>query len=190
MDMRLMLPTFFTIFGSLAWPQATPNFTGHWVLNAQKSTFPTDRSQLPRLEINVTQDRTSIQSEWQLTSSGRSVHLRLHFKTNGTESYNSSGGNEAAFQSLDVPSNAPESGADIFMAGTWHGQELNVTSHWRDVAHDKRQFELDDIWKLSSDRKTLTIDRTSGRDHYGRGVATTEVHTRLVFERAAAPQGK
>jgi hypothetical protein len=108
----------------------------------------------------------------------------------GTESYNPSGGNETAFESLNIPTSASASGANISMSGKWRGRELQVTSRWPDVAHAKRQFELDDTWKLSSDGKTLNIDRTPGPDHSGAGVATTEVHTLLVFERAATPQKK
>lgn len=190
MNPWFMLSALLAILAQLAWPQATPNFTGRWILDLEKCTFSEGTPRPSGVEIIVTQTKSSIQSDWRITSPSRSVHVALQFTTDGTESHNRSGGNEIAFGSLTVPRDASAEGADIFTSGKQNDRELKVNYHWTDIARAKRQVELDETWKLSSDGKVLNIDRTSGRDHYGAGVATKEVHTLLVFKRAATPQKK
>jgi hypothetical protein len=185
MNMRLIVPTSIAV-ASLAFPQVEPNFSGRWILDSERSSVPQNAPRPSNVQIAVTQRPGSVESDWQLPSPSGTTRLVFRFKTDGTSSFVPSGGNERAFESLGVPRDAEPAGPDIEVSGSWKGRELTVRSKWYNP--NKREVELDDTWKLSADRKTLTIDRTSGPQHSGGGVATIETHSLFVFKRASPPK--
>jgi hypothetical protein len=184
MSISAIVPICVTVFTSFAWSQAVPSFEGQWVLNSQKSSFATTRPQHSDVEITVSQNAGVIQSEWQIKSNSGTVQLRLQFTTDGKPTSNHES-NQSAFESLTkVDGDGSYGGIEV--SSRWEGRELKVQSIW--YRPNKRVFELDDTWKLSADKNTLILDRTSGRHHSPSGVDTLETHEVLVFERSPTPQ--
>ncbi|HKW17565.1 MAG TPA: hypothetical protein VJO35_08670 [Terriglobales bacterium] len=155
------------------------SFAGGWVLNPQKSTLSQSSSRPDRVELSVTQASNKIGCEWRFTSRSDGATLTLNFTTDGNESRIPSTGKETALRTLAVPAQSEPALDDIKVTSKWVGQELSVQTHW--MNRNKIGIELDDRWRLSADRNTLTLDRTSvAPDASGR---TEETHGILVFER-------
>lgn len=182
MRIRSLVPVCLLLFVSLVWSQSRPNFEGCWVLNSQRSIFVTGQPKPSSVELAIAHHAGVIETEWQVKSAAENVRLKLRFTTDGNPTTNRDT-NQRAFETL-TPVQQDGSFGGIEMSSKWEGGELKVRSIW--YRPDKRSFELDDTWKLSADKKTLTIDRTSGPQHSSSAVDTVETHIVLVFERSTA----
>jgi hypothetical protein len=184
MKSRIML-FMFALVASSASTQSVPNFTGEWTLIPEKSSFPESRPEGSRVQVNIVHDSDGIQSNWTIASSSDRVELKLRFTTDGAPTFNSSGRNEKAFELLAIPADKTSLGERIEVTSRWKGHQLNVVSKWYNP--NKRGVELDDTWTLSTDKNTLTINRTSETEHPTTDSPVTEAHI-LVFQREALRQ--
>jgi hypothetical protein len=160
---------------------SVPSFAGDWVLNAQKSTLPQSSPLPDRVELNVTLETNRIGCEWRFASRSGGATLTLNFTTGGTPSWIRSTGKEIALSSLVVPGQSQPNPGDVEISSKWVGRELKVLTHW--MNRSKLGYELDDVWRLSADGNTLTMDRISVGPDASTG-RTGETHAILVFERA------
>jgi hypothetical protein len=138
MKNRLILPAFFVAFFLMGVRSqaAAPNLSGEWKLNSAKSDygkFPAPLSMTRKIAHN---DPKLILSTTQQGAQGE-VTSNLAYTTDGKESVNKVAGGESK--------------------GTaqWIGEKLTIES--------SREFQgatlkQQDIWMLSADGKTLTID--------------------------------
>ncbi len=178
MSMRLSVPIFFLV-GSMAWSQSTPDLSGRWILNPERSSVPPDVPRPGRIELAINQGLDGMQCEWQFPSTAGAEHLIIRFKTNGTQSLAPSGGNEGRFEYLAESGKTSSAGPDIQVSAFWAGRRLAVRFKWYNP--DKRVTEVDDTWSLSGDGKTLTIDR--GFEPSLTPAFVNEHDARFVFER-------
>ena len=113
---------------------ATPNFSGHWKLNAEKS----------KLDEPYQEERTIDHKDPELTVSVKAVvegdeeDSTSKFRTDGKETRNM----------ID--------GDPLFSTAHWDGDALVFESQ---LISDTETVELHDRWTLSSDGKHLTVAR-------------------------------
>jgi hypothetical protein len=113
---------------------ATPNFSGHWKLNAEKS----------KLDEPYQEERTIDHKDPQLTVSskasvdGEEEESTVKYRTDGQRTRNM----------ID--------GDPLFTTAHWDGDVLVFDS---EIISDTDTTELHDRWTLSSDGKHLTVSR-------------------------------
>jgi hypothetical protein len=139
-----------------------PNFSGSWAFNEGKSKLSEMGFRRPATKITVTQDNLALNTE--RLSKGRDGEDRItkeKFTLDGKECEN------VVFQEMKRKSIAKWS-AD--------GKALEIKSSMTfDMNGESREIKSSEIWKLSDDKITLTIESTSdGRDG--------EVKSTLVYD--------
>jgi hypothetical protein len=113
----------------------TPNFSGIWRLNLEKSTF---RGPVPR-EILVKidhRDPTMVQTMFVVAADGGQQVLTFTYDTIGGESTNAVGGGEAQTRAH------------------WNGSELVIES---ELKTPNRTFNFRDHWSLSENGEVLQM---------------------------------
>ncbi len=142
MHRRVFLPALAALALALALPAAaTPNFSGHWKLNVEKS----------KLDDPYQEERTVDHKDPDLTvslkavSDGEEEESTAKYRTDRKETRNM----------LD--------GDPLFTTAHWDGDALLFDSQ---IISDTDTIELHDRWTLSSDGKLLTVTRKQkvGRD--------------------------
>ncbi len=133
----IMITTLRTIatLAALTFPAAaTPNFSGHWKLNTEKS----------KLDEPYQEERTMDHKDPELTVSskasveGEEEESTVKYRTDGKQTRNM----------LD--------GDPLFTTAHWDGDVLVFDS---EIISDTDTTELHDRWTLSSDGKHLTVER-------------------------------
>jgi hypothetical protein len=140
------------------------NFTGTWQLNESKSNLPEMGFRRPALKITATQDNVALNTE--RLSKGRDGEDRITKEAitlDGKECEN------VVFQDRKRKSVA-----------TWSadGKQLTIKSVMTfEFNGESREMKSMEVWQLSDDKSTLTINSTSdGRDG--------EIKSILVYEKA------
>jgi hypothetical protein len=141
--MHLVLAVLIGVVSSPAGPQAKPDFTGKWSLDAAKSDFggtPAPASVLhhiehkePNVKITTTQK----------SEAGETTNTRT-FSTDGKDSTN-----KITMMGSEYP---------VTTSAKWDGQSLAVHASFDAQGTTVR---LNDTWTLSADGKVLTIARVT-----------------------------
>jgi hypothetical protein len=140
---------------------AKTNFSGTWTLNEGKSQMGEGPMRRAASKITITQDATNVTTERSMTrQSGETVTTKEKYNLDGTETDNST-------ENRQKKSKA-----------SWNatGQELTVNSVTV-ISRDGNTMEMkgSEVFKLSADGKTLTIDNNSSS-------SMGEFKTTLVYD--------
>ena len=116
-------------------PQSKPDFSGHWRLNVEKSTFrgPTPKQVLVKIDHR---EPTLVQTMLVVAADGGEQRLTFTYDTAGGES------------SIAVAGGEGQSRAH------WSGSELVIDS---ELKTPSRTFHFKDHWSLSADGETLRM---------------------------------
>jgi hypothetical protein len=116
-------------------PQSKPDFSGHWRLNLEKSTFrgPAPRQILVKIEHR---EPTLVQSMLVVEADGGEQRLTFTYETTGAESSIAVAGGEGSCRAH------------------WKDSELVIES---ELKTPKRTFHFRDHWSLSVDGQTLRM---------------------------------
>lgn len=137
-----MAPALLALLGLSALAADTPNFSGTWKMNMNKS----DMGQMPlpdKYEMTITHQEPEIKAVTVTVGQMGERKSETVYKTDGTETTNRMGQNESK------------------SVAKWEGKVLSIVTKG---SFQGNSVEIHTKWSLSDDGKTLTMDQTFKSD--------------------------